>query len=344
MNCHNYKLNCEKNYNMNYESHNMYCKDYNMNCENYSMKCENPFSVRVPLPTEGFGEREKTREERETKYYLTPPPASLPPFLPSPSSLAPTRFFSCPCATKHALAPSTCSYRASCSFQVTKARLNDQKQWPANSMGLTKEVLESYLTRAESIAPIIPGTLVYLRPRRDGTWGDGLDKGIVKPRRGVVSSHQGGGSSGEFGSRGSVSRVTPSRLRWGLVSEHSPPLPRQHEGGLAGSLAAATAAGVATGVAPGLLSTSQLGYASLTVAAAAAAASSKRGGSCCGGRGGIGDVEVCIVNPRGKEVPPLLVEKWRVVRRDFEDDALKALADTQGKKVDDWLILPLAFY
>lgn len=120
--------------------------------------------------------------------------------------------------------------------------------------------------------------------------------------------------------------MTSSRLRWGLVSEKLlSPLQQKDRWRVVKST---SAAGVAT-PAPGLRHPPKLGH--------FMPVSASRGRDGGGGEEGTHGMTVCIVNPRGNGAPPLLVEKWRVMGRDFEEEALKALAGFQG----DWLLISI---
>lgn len=90
--------------------------------------------------------------------------------------------------------------------------------WSASSSPLPLTTLQAYLTKAKALAPILPGTLVYLRPRADGRWGDGRDRDWGTDR----SGREGGSRSETTGCLAAdpgLCRVTPSRLRWALVTE-----------------------------------------------------------------------------------------------------------------------------
>lgn len=82
--------------------------------------------------------------------------------------------------------------------QEKVAEFEKQRVWSASALPsqLDAVSLRTFLDMAETLAPVLPGTLVYLRPRANDTWEDGVE----------------GDSSIRY-----MSALGP--LRWGLVSE-----------------------------------------------------------------------------------------------------------------------------
>ncbi|CAN0583343.1 unnamed protein product, partial [Ectocarpus sp. 12 AP-2014] len=99
--------------------------------------------------------------------------------------------------------------------------------WSTEALPFEPDALKEYLARAKAIAPIVPGTIVYIRPRPDGQWGDG--KAVKQVRR---PNGSGGGRSGvsadlDTGAGPRLSSMARSTYRWGLVAEPPPPSQKQ---------------------------------------------------------------------------------------------------------------------
>lgn len=187
-------------------------------------------------------------------------------------------------------------------MQVAHDVLPEQQLWSAKSPPLARDALHDFLRKATAVAPILPGTIVFLRARTDGTWGDGCDK--ARPGRGGGSRRSSGGS----GSR-STRSTQANRFRWGLVTE--PPVSVSPSHTPDGSIANTMMRGVGEGV--GMTTdSSALPPAGIKGAAAMAEV-------------------VWIANPSGEFEAPFSIDRWRVVNRDFQEDAMQALSEAAGR-------------
>lgn len=64
-----------------------------------------------------------------------------------------------------------------CLEQEKVAEFETQRVWSASALPSQMDAvsLRAYLEMAETLAPVLPGTLVYLRPRANDTWEDGVE-------------------------------------------------------------------------------------------------------------------------------------------------------------------------
>lgn len=64
-----------------------------------------------------------------------------------------------------------------CLEQEKVAEFEKQRVWSASALPSQIDAvsLRTYLEMAETLAPVLPGTLVYLRPRANDTWEDGVE-------------------------------------------------------------------------------------------------------------------------------------------------------------------------
>lgn len=188
-------------------------------------------------------------------------------------------------------------------MQLAQNVLPEQQLWSVAYPPLPRDALHDFLRRAIAVAPILPGTIVFLRARTDGTWADGHDK----PRSGRV----GGGGGGADGSSSGGSRSTrpthANRLRWGLVTE--PPV--------GDSPSHPPDAGTADTVMRG---TEEVGMA---MGSSAPPATQLQEASATA------DI-TWIANPSGCFEASLPIDRWRVVNRDFQEDAMQALSEAAG--------------
>ncbi|CAM9955213.1 unnamed protein product [Scytosiphon promiscuus] len=139
--------------------------------------------------------------------------------------------------------------------EAAQKQFNRQHQWSSKALPFTSSELEGYLGKAKAIAPIFPGTIVYIRPDAHGRWGDGSDRKQARPPNDDGSrTRVGGGGPSSVAPR--LTSMARSTFRWGLVSE--PPSTKQQEqlgrergrgrrngGGGGAAAAAASSVGVA---------------------------------------------------------------------------------------------------
>lgn len=112
-------------------------------------------------------------------------------------------------------------------IQAVQRQFDLQRKWSSDHAAapFEPEALKEYLNTAKDRAPILPGTIVYIRPYTDGLWGDGLDPKFARSN-GAINRNAGldGLVAGAEGSPRLCS-ASRSTYRWGLVSE--PPSPEQ---------------------------------------------------------------------------------------------------------------------
>lgn len=184
-------------------------------------------------------------------------------------------------------------------MQLAQNVLPEQQLWSVAYPPLARDALHDFLRRAIAVAPILPGTIVFLRARTDGIWGDGHDK--------AGSGRGGGGDGSSSGGSRSTRPTHANRLQWGLVTE--PPV--------SGSPGRPPDAGAADTVMRG---TEEVGMA---MGSSAPPAIELQEASVTA------DI-TWIANPSGCFEASLPIDRWRVVNRDVQEDAMQALSEAAG--------------
>ncbi|CAM9769302.1 unnamed protein product [Ectocarpus sp. 4 AP-2014] len=111
--------------------------------------------------------------------------------------------------------------------RAAQSRFDDCQQWSTEALPFEPDALKEYLASAKAIAPIVPGTIVYIRPRPDGQWGDGKTVKQVRRPNGSGGGHSGVSADLDTGAGPRLSSMARSTYRWGLVAEQPPPAQRQ---------------------------------------------------------------------------------------------------------------------
>lgn len=116
-------------------------------------------------------------------------------------------------------------YTSDAQIQAVQRQLDEQQEWSSDRAAapFEPETLTKYLNTAKVLAPILPGTIVYITPHANGLWGDGHDPKHARPN-GAVSGSAGfdGPIAGAEGAP-RLSSASRSKFRWGLVSEGPSP-------------------------------------------------------------------------------------------------------------------------
>lgn len=112
-------------------------------------------------------------------------------------------------------------------MQAAQSRFDDCQQWSTEALPFEPPALKEYLAKANAIAPTIPGTIVYIRPRPDGQWGDGTTVKQVRRPNGSGGGGSGSNAGLDTGAGPRLSSMVRSTYRWGLVAE--PPAPSQKQ-------------------------------------------------------------------------------------------------------------------